>query len=78
MGKESIGVGHTLEVARSEEQVEVARGHLDLLLTELDRRRHVVIRLRQWVQGNWPIIGGGLVTLAAAVTLATWLRRRHR
>ncbi len=78
MGQESTGMTHVLQVTKLEEQVEVARGHLDLLLIELDRRRHALAHLRTRSGSRWPLLGAGMVAaLAVAVGIAAVVRH-HR
>jgi hypothetical protein len=78
MGQESTGMTHVLQVAKLEEQVEVARGHLDVLLIELDRRRHALGRLRTPAGSRWPLLGAGIVAaLVVAVGIAAVVRHQR-
>jgi hypothetical protein len=64
-------------MARLEQRVESARSHLDVLLTELDRRRHAVVRMERRLQDSWPLIGAGLAA-ALALAVGTFAFVRYR
>jgi ElaB/YqjD/DUF883 family membrane-anchored ribosome-binding protein len=81
MGEGTNGVKIEATPDELAERVEEARARLDLLVSQLDQRRHVVTNLKHRVQKNpfWFALGAAaLVGLAGGATALLIQRARHQ